>query len=483
MRYTYLKKAVPTIKMMFGMISGLNKINLDVFINFILFIITIYFIYTVSAGIQVANAAAAPFISASSSNRRILSKISLSQAIKRAVSKQGNILKAEHIIAEETDLKKAAYAGLMPDITIVGGGIWTQMRNGSPLFASANGMREYIGQIRLTVPIFNPKSYALISLSRSNLEIAKYRLRLARLIIAAQVTQDYYGLILLKNEINIQLKTLSNIKKIFNATENGYKTGNLPRLDVVQIGFLITKLQTDLNVLISRLKAMEYIFSIEIFCKKFNTDKLSPFLSDAYASNYKLPALNSLILNAIKKQPLIKIAKAEIKSADADVSINKAAKLPNIQGGASYGEDTINSVDIPDLGWQFFVTLNIPISNFGLHSDYADAANEKLMALQSAKSALKLSIKKKLALDYGFAKAQEKRISGAKILVKESESVYKMTEEGYLAGEFNALALQEAQNNRIKAQLTLAKAINRFYLATAQLDIDMGIIPYGGVTL
>ncbi|MHB8282322.1 MAG: TolC family protein [bacterium] len=462
-----------TLKLSIKKSSAKNIAN-----DFILFFIAIYFIYTISAGIQVVKAAASP---SSASNQAL--QISLPQAIKRAVSNQGNILRAEHIIAEETDLKKASYAGLMPDISIVSGGIWTQTKDGLPLFASANGMREFIGQIRLIVPIFDPKSYAVISLARSNLNLARYRLQLARLVVAAQITQDFYGLILLKDEIKIQQKALDNVKKIFNITKNEYKAGNLPRLDVVQTSFLVTKLQTDVNVLKSRLKALQHVFSMEIFYKRFNADKLLPILYDKHVFNYRLPTLNSLILNAIKRQPLIKIAKAEIRSAGADVSINKAAKLPSVQGGAAYGEDTINSVDIPNLGWQFFVTLNIPISNFGLHSDYIDAANERLMALISAKSSLKLSIKKKLAADYGLAAALKKRLSGEKILVKESGTVFKMTEEGYLAGEFNALALQEAQNNRIKARLSLVKAINRFYLSIAQLDIDIGIIPSGGVKL
>ncbi len=468
------------IKTIFGLKKiNLSSFNLTIFINFILYFIAICFIYTISAGIQIAKAAD----SASSTSDRIPNRISLSQAVKRAVSEQGNIFRAEHIIAEQTDLKKAAYAGLLPNISIVSGGIWTQTKDGFPLFASANGMHEFIGQIRLIVPIFDPKSYAVISLARSNLNVARYRLQLARLVVAAQITQDFYGLILLKDEIKIRQKALNNIKKIFNATKNEYKAGNLPRLDVVQTGFLVTKLQTDFNVLKSQLKALEHVFAMEIFYKRFNVNKLSPFLYDTYAFNYKLPTLNMLILNAIKRQPLIKIAKAEIKSAGADVSINKAAKLPSVQGGAAYGEDTINSVDIPNLGWQFFVAIDIPISNFGLHNDYTDAANERLMALKSAKSALQLSVKKKLAIDYGLAAALKKRLSGAKILVKESGTVFKMTEEGYLAGEFNALALQEAQNNSIKARLKLAKTISQFYLAIAQLDIDIGIIPSGGVKL
>jgi len=411
-------------------------------------------------------------------------RISLPHAIERALSNQGLILKAKHIIAEKMDLKKAAYAGLMPDIAINGGGIWTRTKNGYPVFASANGMRELIGEADLTVPIFDPKSYAAISLAANSLKSAKYRLRLARLFVAARVTQDFYGLILLKDELKIKQKALDNAKKILTAAKIEYKAGNLPRFDIVQTELMAVKLRTDSEVLKSEVKSLERVFLMDIFYNYNNVRdaKLSP-LSPArtvHSSGYRIPPLNRLILNAVKKQPLIQIARSEIKSARAYVSFNKAGRLPSIRGGAAYGEDTVNSFDAPNIGWQFFIMLNVPIYNFGLHSDYIEAAGERLAALKSAESAVKLSVKKRLARDYGLAEISKKRLLGAKILAKKSREVFKMTEEGYLAGALNALELQEAQNNEIKSRIALAKAINGFYLNIAQLDIDMGTIPSGG---
>ncbi|MDA8159019.1 MAG: TolC family protein [Deltaproteobacteria bacterium] len=408
-------------------------------------------------------------------------KISLASAIKRALSNQGNILKAEHIISERMDLKKAAYAGLLPDIAVNAGGIWTRTKNGYPVFASANGMRELIGQVGLTVPIFDPKIYGEISLAGNNLKVAEYRLRLARLFTAARITQYFYGLILLKDEIKIERKALYGAKKILTAAKIGYKAGSLPRFDVVQTELMAAGLQTNLEILKSKVKSFERMFLMEIFYGNVHTAKLFLLIPVPESAGLyrRIPPLNNLISKAVKKQPLIKIARAEIESAKASVSISKAGKLPSIQGGGAYGEDTVNSFDAPDLGWQFFVILNIPIYNFGLHKDYIDAANERLMALKSAESAVKLSVKKRLTIDYGRAAASKKKIYGAKILVKKSYEAFKMTKEGYLAGAFNALELQEAQNNWIKSRLELAKAINEFYLAISQLDIDMGIIPSG----
>ena len=418
-------------------------------------------------------------ISPSAQNRII--KISLASAIKRALSNQGNILEAEHIISEKMDLKKAEDAGLLPDIAVNAGGIWTRTKNGYPVFASANGMRELIGQVSLSVPIFDPKIYGEISLAGDNLKIAKYRLRLARLFTAARITQYFYGLILLKDEIKIERKALSGAKKILTAAKIGYKAGSLSRFDVVQTELMTAGIQTNLKILKSKVKSFERMFLMEIFYGSVRHAKLSLSIPapNSAGFNYQILPLNRLISKAIKKQPLIKIADAEIKSAKSSVSISKAGSLPNIQGGAAYGEDTVNSFADPNLGWQFFVILNIPIYNFGLHKGYIDAANERLMALKSAASAVKLSVKKRLTIDYGRASASKKEIYGAKILVKKSGEVFKMTKEAYLAGAFNALELQEAQNNLIKSRIELAKAVNGFYLAVSQLDIDMGIIPSG----
>ena len=323
-------------------------------------------------------------ISPSAQNRII--KISLASAIKRALSNQGNILEAEHIISEKMDLKKAEDAGLLPDIAVNAGGIWTRTKNGYPVFASANGMRELIGQVSLSVPIFDPKIYGEISLAGDNLKIAKYRLSLARLFTAARITQYFYGLILLKDEIKIERKALSGAKKILTAAKIGYKAGSLSRFDVVQTELMTAGIQTNLKILKSKVKSFERMFLMEIFYGSVRHAKLSLSIPapNSAGFNYQILPLNRLISKAIKKQPLIKIADAEIKSAKSSVSISKAGSLPNIQGGAAYGEDTVNSFAAPNLGWQFFVILNIPIYNFGLHKGYIDAANERLMALKSA---------------------------------------------------------------------------------------------------
>ncbi|MCL4429049.1 MAG: TolC family protein [Deltaproteobacteria bacterium] len=447
----------------------------------ILFLITFgcLFILNIVNIVHAADAANPP---ASHSPRRII-KISLRQAVKRALSNQGNILKAEHIVSEKIDLKKAADAGLLPNIAVNAGGIWARTKNGYPAFASANGARELIGLVDLTVPIFVPKIYGEISLAGNKLKTARYKLSLARLFVAAKITQYFYGIILLKDEIKIERKALDGAEKILTAVKIGYKAGSLPHFDVVQTELIAANLQTNLEVLKSKAKAFERMFLMEIFYdnvrnRNAKLSLLIPFRKSA-GFNYNVPPINRLISRAIKKQPLIKIADAKINSARAYVSINKAGKLPSIQGGAAYGEDTVNSFDAPNLGWQFFVMLNVPIYNFGLHSDYIDAANERLTALKSAESAVKLSVKKQLAMDYGQAEASKKKLYGAKILVKKSREVFIMTEKGYLAGAFNALELQAAQNNEIKSRIEFTKAVNEFYLAISQLDIDMGIIPSG----
>ncbi len=412
-------------------------------------------------------------------------KISLAYAIKKALSNQGNIIQAKHIIKEKMDVKKAAYAGILPEIGVTGEGIWTGTKNGYPAFASANGIRELIGLVNLTVPLFNPKKYASISLAASNVKIAKYRLKLARLFTSAMITQEFYGLALLKNEMEIKQKALNSVQKILSAVKIEYKSGGLSRFDVVQTELVAAKFETDMEVLKSEIKSLKQIFLTDIFFygtarTALKHVRISLVLPQYHAKSiYKLPSLNKLISIAFKKQPLIKIARAEIDSASASVSFNKASRLPSIYGGAAYGEDTINSFDAPNIGWQFFVAINVPIFNFGLRGYHIGAANERLMALKSEESVVRLSVEKRLIRDYGIAKASKKRILWIKILVKKSKEAFEMTEEGYLAGAFNALELQESQDNFIKSRIEFAKAINDYYLNIAQLNIDTGMIPSG----
>ncbi|WP_031574227.1 TolC family protein, partial [Acidithiobacillus thiooxidans] len=122
-------------------------------------------------------------------------------------------------------------------------------------------------------------------------------------------------------------------------------------------------------------------------------------------------------------------------------------------------------------------SLQMPIFGFGRNRDQIAAAREQVAALQAAKSALQMQIRSRLAQDAGTARAASIALKNAGEIERSAQAVYTMTRKGYLAGAESALALQQAEDAWVQAQLQATNAMIRARLSRTQLILDSGFLP------
>ncbi len=399
--------------------------------------------------------------------------LTLHGAIQRALTDQAVVQQAQHMIAERQDQGRAAHADLLPALSLSTGGIWTQNGNGQPRFVSANGARELIGQVRLQVPLYAPQAYALSALARDRSAIARYRLQQARLAVAAQVTMAYYQLALDDNELAVWRKALAAARQMLVATQEGYRAGTRSRLDLSQSRLTLVRIRMGLDQARPRAQAARQVLALQTGYGMAPLPPLAPIAAPLTA----LPGSNMLRHLADQSQPLLRVADGEIQSARSLLHYRQAARLPVIAATGAYGMDTSTLPQSQQLGWQAILSLQVPIFGFGRNRDRVAAAQEQVAAMQSAKSVLQLQIRSRLAADYGAAQAAANALQDAQTLAQTARTVYTMTRKGYLAGAESALALQQAENGWVQAQLQTAGAAIRARLTRAQLALDSGLLP------
>ena len=399
--------------------------------------------------------------------------LTLHGAIQRALTDQAVVQQAQHMIAERQDQGRAAHADLLPALSLSTGGIWTQNGNGQPRFVSANGARELIGQVRLQVPLYAPQAYALSALARDRSAIARYRLQQARLAVAAQVTMAYYQLALDDNELAVWRKALAAARQMLVATQEGYRAGTRSRLDLSQSRLTLVRIRIGLDQARPRAQAARQVLALQTGYGMAPLPPLAPIAAPLTA----LPGSNMLRHLADQSQPLLRVADGEIQSARSLLQYRQAARLPVIAATGAYGMDTSTLPQSQQLGWQAILSLQVPIFGFGRNRDRVAAAQEQVAAMQSAKSVLQLQIRSRLAADYGAAQAAANALQDAQTLAQTARTVYTMTRKGYLAGAESALALQQAENGWVQAQLQTAGAAIRARLTRAQLALDSGLLP------
>ena len=400
--------------------------------------------------------------------------LSLDQAIQRALANQAQIRAAEHLVAQRAALQKAASADLLPALSLASGGIWAETESGQPLWASANGARELIGQLQLSIPLYVPQARAVETLAHDQVTVARYQARQARLLVAAEVTASYYRLALYTNEGDVWRGALAAARDILVATRKSYRAGARSRLDLTQARLTVSKAQAGLDQTLPLVAAARCVLALQT---AYVSDAALPPLAAGTAPRRELPRQSALLDQADRTQPLLQVAEGEIRAAHALVRYHQAARLPAVQANLGYGWDTVGAPQSRNLGWGGSVMLRIPIFGFGRNRDRIDAAQENLAAMEAGKAALLLQIQSRIATDYGKAQATDNALRNDLTLAREAQAIYEMTRKGYLAGALSGLALQQAETNWVQAQLKLAGAAIRARLARAQLILDSGLLP------
>ncbi|WP_241781434.1 TolC family protein [Acidithiobacillus thiooxidans] len=404
--------------------------------------------------------------------------LTLGDVIERAEANQAIVLQAKQIVSERIDLHRAAHADLLPSLSLIAGSVWSQTRNGQPLFVAANASREIIGQIQLNIPLYSPQLNALQTLARNQTDVARYQERESRLLVAARVTAAYYRLALWNNECAVWRSALVAAKFLFKATKKGYQIGSRSRLDLVQTHLMLTQIRDELRQAMVGATTARRILELQ---SGYPFDGL-PDLAVIRLYDLTLPKEQIFDRQAARAQPLLHAAEAEIQAARSQLRYHRSARLPVVRGMIAYGIDTGTLPQSHDLGWQVGLTLHMPIFGFGNNRYRIAAAQEHLAATEASKQALLLRIQDRIATDYGAAQAAVNAFHNEKVLEQETRAVYQMTRKGFLAGALNALALQQAEKNWVQARLKLAAAAIGVLLTKAQLALDTGVLPqsFGG---
>ncbi|MBU2788194.1 TolC family protein [Acidithiobacillus sp. VAN18-1] len=399
--------------------------------------------------------------------------LTLPQAISDALHTQPQVFQSAHAAAASRDLSRAAHAVLLPQISLAAGSIWSESRAGTPLFVAANGPREVIGRIQVSLPLYAPQLYALAKVAKDQSAVALSQEKEAQLTVVTRVVNAYFQLALLKTQMTIWRSTLDTAQRLYRFTHKAYTAGAVSELDLVQTALLRNNARTGLQQATAEARAAMRLLNLQIG-RAPDGDVVLPHLP---ASDNPLPMPSMLDAEARRTQPLIQAADRQISVGHAQANVQRGAMLPTISADASYGVDTVTAPQGNDLGWQGAVTLNMPIFGFGAHRQRIAAAQEQVAVLRSARQALILQINSQIAHDYGSAQAAQKTLANARRAAHEAHLVYIMTSKGYFAGALNALNLAQAEGSWVRSRLRLSSAKVAVLMTRAQLDLDMGQYP------
>ncbi len=398
---------------------------------------------------------------------------SLAQAVQRGIQVQASLQSAQALARSAADTAQASQADRLPQLSLRAGSIWTESRNGQPVFAAANGQREVIGQAVLTAPLYAPQLSALAKLAKDQSAIAKSQTQSVRLQVATTLSNAWYAVLLAQNTSALWQRVLDQDRLLYHDTRDQFRSGATARLNLVQTQLLLLQARSASAQAQEALGSVRRNLRLQLQLPAGSPVQLAP-TSTLPAAPAPLPQLWQ---EASQRQPLLQVAQAQLHAARAQVAVQRASLAPNIDVQAAYGLDSTQVPRPQSLGWQAGITLNLPLFGFGRRHDRIAAAQEQLAALRSARRALLLQIQTRINTDYGVYQQESTRLQQDRHSLAAARAVYHMTRAGFRAGALNALNLAQADQAWVQARLALIRAQIRAQMAATQLALDVGKLP------
>ena len=188
-----------------------------------------------------------------------------------------------------------------------------------------------------------------------------------------------------------------------------------------------------------------------------------------------LEDINALIEQARTRRPDLVASEAQLRAAEADIEVSKAAAKPNVsvftgytfQDGSNLTSNNNSAVGI---------NVEIPIFN-GYSSTYQIRSAEALADLRAAqRDSLRLQISLDVWRAYHNLRTSAQSISAARTLVESAEESSRVAFGRYKAGVGNILDVLNAQSALADARQQFVQASLNWNIARAALAQSMGAL-------
>lgn len=185
--------------------------------------------------------------------------------------------------------------------------------------------------------------------------------------------------------------------------------------------------------------------------------------------------IDALIEQARTRRPDLIASEAQLRSAEADIEINKAAAKPNVSvftGNTLQDGSNLTSNNNSAVG----ISVQIPIFN-GFANTYQIRSAEAIADLRaSQRDTLRLQISLDVWRAYHTLRTAAQSITAARALVDSAEQAYRVAFGRYKAGVGNILDVLNAQSALATAMQQSVQAALNWKVARATLAQSMGTL-------
>lgn len=403
--------------------------------------------------------------------------------------------KEVEITSQDVKIAKSDY---MPSLTAAGAGTYID-----PNFAEnsigLNPEFSITGNLSLQQTIFSEAANANISIRKRLQEAQQEVFNASQLDIIFQGSNAYFNILILKANVQIQMRNLELTRENLKIAEQNYEAGQSGKSDLLRFK---SQMAQDTQTFVEAVNQLEqgFIALNQILNNPLDTkiDIENATLEDNVFKDFKYEQLvnlldnpattdvfvNFLVEEAKNNAPELKSLDYNLQAVDRSLRLNSGGRLlPTIALQGQYnrifdrrgaGSEPAFGLTQLDENYNVGLNISIPIINRNLNN-----INRQRDIIQ--KEQLNFDIENsELAIDSNVRAAvlniinEISNIELSKVAEAAAKEALSLTQNSYSNGAVSIIQLIDAQNNLLNAQIASTNAVYNFLINSIQLERFLG---------
>jgi outer membrane protein TolC len=332
---------------------------------------------------------------------------------------------------------------------------------------------NYSYQVSLQQVLFTwGKIYNAYKISDIGKDIAELNLVRKKQEVRYSVTDAFYGILILKQMVNLSRESLVQLERHAKSVETRYRAGLVPQFELLRAQVQVANLKPQVIEAENGLKLAREGFKMLLGLPLQQEFKLTGELQMAEEEF----AIDDLTTAAIENRVELKNLKKYSQITELSKAIAARANLPSLVAGATYSRTRPFGLGGDDWGTNitFSIGFDFPIfTGFRNLAQYRQAtlqARGAQLAFENLEKGIILEVKQAF---YDFQAAKQS-IVAAQDNVTQAEKTYQIIDVRYRNGLATNLEFMDVQLATMQARTNYLSALKDYYTAKAEINKAIG---------
>ena len=409
--------------------------------------------------------------------------LNLDKALEIALSDNPTIKVAEEEIALKKVSHKEAWQNLLPEASISGTMSHTIT---APQFSigdqtvkmGKDKANTATGTLNISLPLFAPAVYRVMSMTKTDIELAVEKSRASKQDLVNQVTKAYYQLMLTQDSYDVLQKSYKLAEDNYNIVNAKYRQGTVSEFDKITAEVQMRSVKPSVisagnAVTLSKLQ-LKVLMGITADVDIKIDDSLAAYEGVVFANQLDNTVHEGLVNNTTMKQLELNrlMLQKNIKSLRTNF-------MPTLGLGYSYQYQSMNNDSWNVFNYNYgsssslVFSLSIPLYKA---SNFTKLKSNRIQMRQLDQN--RLDTERKLNMQITSYQdnmsASSEQVSSNKENVMQAEKAVQIAGKRYEVGKGTVLELNTSQVQLTEAELTYNQSIYDYLVAKADLDQVLG---------